>query len=176
MSEFGPEPVDAEKEEQGVAIAQEIATLRSRARTDADYEAILQKALELKSLFRITSESGLSGEILEQIEKAKEILGSDCLGPEAVENAFGIKVNAAEVPNIPFTIPELEEAKSLGQFMVLRVNRDLGGGPLTMQRMADILKGKFEPEGEKVLYDTDWYKAEKFFTEETPPMEWALTS
>lgn len=176
MSEFGPTPVDVEKETQGVVIAKEIAGLRSRARTDADYEVILQKALELKSLFEITPESELSGEIAEQVEKAKEILGSDVLGPEAVEKAFGIKINSAEVPSIPFSATELEKAKGLGQFLVLRANRDLDGNPLTMERMEGLLSARFEGRDEKVLYDTDWYKDEKFFTEETPVMKWALTS
>ncbi len=176
MSEFGPTPEDAEKETQGITIAKEITVLRSRARTDADYEAILQKALELKGLFGITSEPELGGEIAKQVEKAKEILGSDCLGPEEVEKAFGIKINSAEVPSIPFSATELEKAKGLGQFLVLRANCDLDGSPLTMERMEGLLSARFEGRDEKVLYDTDWYKGEKFFTEETPQMEWALTS
>jgi len=176
MSEFGPTPEDAEKEAKGMAIAKEIATLRSRARTDSDYEVILQKTFELKGIFGITSESALEGEIAEQIEKAKEILGNDCLGPNEVKKAFGIEIKSTEVPSIPFSAAELEKAKSLGQFLVLRVNHDLDGSPLTMQRMEGLLKTRYESEDEKVLYDTDWYESEKFFTEETPEMEWALTS
>lgn len=176
MSEFGPTPEDAEKESRGVAIAQEIATLRDRARTDSDYEAIWQKTLELKGLFSIASKSELGGEVAEQFEKAKEILGSDALGPAEVEKAFGIRVDLAEVPSIPFSATELERAKELGQFLVLRVNRDPEGSPLTMQRMQGLLEARFAAKSEAILYNTDWYKDEKFFTEETPRMEWALTS
>ena len=30
--------------------------------------------------------------------------------------------------------------------------------------------------GGKILYKTDWYKDEEFFTKETPELSWALTS
>jgi hypothetical protein len=42
--------------------------------------------------------------------------------------------------------------------------------------MQGLLETRFDAKGERVLYDTDWYKDEKFFTEETPQMDWALTS
>jgi hypothetical protein len=165
MSEFGPSPEqEAEKETQGIVIAKEIAELRSRAQTDADYEVVLQKTSELKGLFGIASESELGKEAVESIEKAKEILGGDCLGAEAVEKTFGLKLESAKIPAIPFSATELERAKSLGQMLVLRANKGPDGKPLTMQAMNNLLKEKYKKAGSKLLYDTDWYKGEEFYT------------
>ena len=112
MSEFGPSPgEEAEKEATGISLAEEIAELRSRARTDEDFQAIMQKISELKGVFRPTSEGKLSGEVSEQIEKAKEIMGADLFGPEQVRSAFLDQVDISEVPSIPFSGEELEKAK-----------------------------------------------------------------
>ena len=58
-----------EKETQGIAIAHEIVELRSSARSEADYEVVLQKTRELRRLFAVGSESKLSGEVIEQVEE-----------------------------------------------------------------------------------------------------------
>lgn len=168
---------ESEKEMQGIAIASEIAAIQRRAKTDEDYQQILEKTSELKKLFGITVPEGrLTGEISKQIEKAKEILGKDFLGPEAIEKTFGTKIESAEIPAIPFPQAELEKAKELGQFLVLRINSGPDGKPLTMQSMNNLLEEKYETDGSKVLYDTDWYEKEEFFTNETPRLAWALTS
>lgn len=177
MSEFEPSAIsDEEKEAQGISLAKEIATLRSSAKTDADYKVLLQKTSELKEMFGIAlAESGLSGEILDQIDQAKEILGEDVFGPEAVNEAFGIKVESETVPPIPFSKEELERAKELGQMLLLRVDKAPDGTPLTMKKIGETLGGKVK-DGGKVFYDTDWYKEEKFYTEDAPEAGWALVS
>ena len=178
MSELGPSaPLsDEEKEAQGVSLAREIAALRGGAKTDADYEIMLQKTRELKEMFGIAlAESGLSGEILDQIDQAKEILGEDVFGPEAVTEAFGITVESESVPAIPFSKEELERAKELGQMLLLRVDKTSDGTPLTMKKIGETLGGKVKDDG-KVFYDTDWYKEEKFYTEDAPEAGWALVS
>ena len=109
-------------------------------------------------------------------EKAKEIMGKYYLGSEAVEKAFGIKLEINEIPAIPFSMGELEKAKKLGQFLVLRVNSGPDGQPLTMQSMNNLLKERYEKDSSKVLYNIDWYEKEEFFTNETPKLTWALTS
>ena len=48
-------------------------------------------------------------------EQAKEILGKDMLGPEAVNATFGFSPEA--IPPIPFSIEDLERAKELNQFL-----------------------------------------------------------
>ncbi len=183
MPEFSPSPEqsEAEKEAQGLAIAHEIADLRSRANSDEDYEAILLKIRQLKSLFGVgiaETESGLSGEVSEQIEQAKEILGADFLGPEQIKTAFGTSVEIGEIPPIPFSRTELEQAKELGQFLILRL-------PLTMKQIRESFGGKLST-GEKMLYASDettgeladdcWYKDETFYTEDTATAGWALVS
>lgn len=118
MSEFAPPPpIDPEKEAQGISLAQEIASLRVSAKTDEDYHAILQKAKELKELFGIASAET-------SIEQAKELLGSDFLGAEAIEAVFGREVVPAVIPPIPFSLEELEKARdSKDQFLILRTDQ-----------------------------------------------------
>ena len=111
------------------------------------------------------------------VEQAETILGPDCHGPEAVEQTFGIKIPEAEVPAIPFTAADLERAKALGQMLVLRADTAPDGQPLTMKKMDELLRDRFAKEKKgKVLYNTDWYKYESFFTEQPPKLRWALVS
>ena len=111
-------------------------------------------------------------------EKAKEIMGNDYLGFEAVEKAFGIKLEFNEIPAIPFSREELERAKELGQMLILRQ-------PITMEQINDSLGGKVK-DGKKLLYSVDestgklkddaWYKDEEFYTNEKPEAKWVLVS
>ncbi len=121
---------------------------------------------------------GLSGELSEQMKNAKELLGSqDVLGPEEIEKAFNIKLKMEDVPNIPFSKEELEQAKKLGQFLILRIDKAKDGAALSMKNMQDLLSEEFEKDGHgDIFYDTDWYAEEKFFTGDFPKLSWALTS
>ena len=113
----------------------------------------------------------------EDIERAREVLGPDVLGPEAVEKTFGIELDPDEVPELSLSKEELERAKELGQMLVLRVNQASDGEPLTMQKIQELLQDQFDQEGKgKVLYNTDWYKDERFFTTETARAAWALVN
>ena len=175
MSEFGPSPAEeAEREATGVLLAEEIAELRSRARTDEDFQTILQKISELKGIFRPTSEAKLSGEISEQIEQAKEIFGADFFGPEQVQSAFLGQIEISEIPSIPFPPEELERAKELGQMLILRAAKTKDGSGLTMEKIGEILEGKLK-EDSAVLYG-GWYKEEDFYKTEAPEASWALVS
>lgn len=175
MSEFGPSPAEeAEREATGISLASEIAELRSRARTDEDFQVILQKVSELKGVFRPTSEGKLSGEVSEQMKKAEEIMGADFFGPEQVQSAFLGQIEISEVPSIPFSSEDLEKAKELGQMLILRVEKTKDGSALTMEKISELLEGKLKDDTE-VLYG-DWYKEEGFYKTETPEMSWALVS
>jgi len=124
MSELGPSPQsEEEKETQGISFAKEIADLRSRAETDEDFSAVLSKIQTLKELYGLvpSSEAKLSSEVTEQMAEAKEILGQDFLGPEEIKAVFGLET--IEVPPIPFSREELERAKELGQFLILRTDQ-----------------------------------------------------
>ncbi|MBF8280358.1 MAG: AAA 5 protein [Candidatus Magasanikbacteria bacterium] len=111
------------------------------------------------------------------LERAAEIMGSDFLGQEAVEATFGIKLDTKEIPEIPFSEADLELAKELGQFLVLRVDKTSDHAPLTMKKMNKLLGDKFEKGKKgKVLYKVDWYPNEKFYKTDTSEVRWALTS
>ena len=109
------------------------------------------------------------------LERAEAIMGRDFLGPDAVRETFGIDVEV--IPAIPFSESALERAKELGQMLVLRVDRAADGQPLTMQKMEVLLRDTVQRAGKgKILYNTDWYKNESFFTTEAPTAGWALVS
>ena len=177
MSEVGPSPeIETEKEATGISLAKEIADLRDGAETDEDFQVILEKTQQLKELFGIGRvETKLSGEISEQIEKAKEILGSDVFGPEAIIEAFGESVELGEIPPIPFSSEELEKAKELGQMLILRAGKLTDGRNLGMKEIGEILEDKVKDDG-KVFYDSSWYNEEKFFIEDPIENGWALVS
>jgi hypothetical protein len=115
----------------------------------------------------------------QQIEKIQEIMGEkEVMGPDQIKKAFGIEIAESEIPDIPFSEAELERAKELGQFLVLRVNKAQDGQALNMLKMHEILTEDFSKKGAgKVLFDTaDWKEKEPFYTNETPSIGWALTS
>lgn len=96
-------------------------------------------------------------------ERAREILGKDFLGPDAILKTWNLKLEAKDIPSIPFSIEDLERAKELGQFLIFRTS-------LTMEKMGEILKD------EKVFLDNSWYQNEDFYTKETSKPGWALVS
>ncbi len=120
------------------------------------------------------AETPLSGEILEQMEKAKEVMGEDFIGPEEVKAAFLDQIEISEVPKIPFSKEELERAKELGQMLILRVDKAKDGSDLTMEKIHDLLNGKIKEEA-PVLFNVDWYGVEDFYKKEKPAVSWALT-
>lgn len=122
------------------------------------------------------------------IEQAKEILGEDVLGPEAIEATFGVELTPnelQEIENIPFTREELEQAKQLGMMLVLRVPR-LGEGkterPLTIESARELFAkgdtlGDPKKKKQQVFYGKKgkvWYDNEKFVTQDTPKLGWGL--
>ena len=125
-----------------------------------------------------TIPSPLEGPIGEQMRLAQEILGEpNVLGIEAVEKAFARRLTESEVPPIPFSRAELENAKRLGQFLVLRIDKASDGQPLSMKKIREVIERKMEAAGKgKLLYEPGRYDNEDFFTKETPTLSWALTS
>lgn len=76
-------------------------------------------------------------------EKARLILEEDYLGPEAIEKAFGIRLNPDKIPQIPFSQADLEWAKGLGEMLVLRTSTYSDGRPFTALIMESILGDLF---------------------------------
>ena len=109
--------------------------------------------------------------------QAEIIMGKYFLGRAAVQEAFGIALSSQEIPSIPFSKEELEHAKELGQSLILRIDKAPDGTALTMKKMNEFLAGKFKKAKDgKILFDTDWYKNEEFFTTDTPKVSWVLAS
>jgi MoxR-like ATPase len=126
-----------------------------------------------------TPEAKLDGPVAEQIEAAIEKLGREnVFGPQEVEKTFGVRL--AEVPDVPFSIEELERAEKLGQMLVLRVDKTPDGKPMSMEAMNEILVKKWKKEGKGEIFATadgwrDWIGAD-YFTKEHPRLGWALVS
>jgi len=110
------------------------------------------------------------------LEQAETILGRENLyGPAAVKKALGIEIRPNEIPPLNFSPAELERAKELNQFLILRVDKSPLGDPLTMKKIMEI-KDNQTTDGGKLLYDIDWYKNEKFFANEPLRLSWALVT
>lgn len=113
------------------------------------------------------------------MDRAREIMGPDFFGQEAIEQTFGPRLEDKDIPAIPFTEAELERAKELGQFLILRV-KETGGKkplPLTAENMNNILSPQYKKAKKgKILYNNDWCKNEDFYKKDVPQTGWALVS
>jgi len=149
--------------------------LAEMAQKDPDTISLGEAERDTQRAKELTQELLQIQQELERIEKAKEIMGNDFMGPEQVAAAFNFDPTTIEVPPIPFSAQELERAKQLGQFLILRIDKDNGGNPLTMQRIGIILNDKLKDNG-KVFSNLDWQQTEEFFTTDFPKARWALVS
>lgn len=194
MSELRPSPQsEEEKEAMGISLANEITTLRGEAKTDRDFNAIIAKARELKELYGLvaSAEAKLSGEILEQMNIAREIMDRDLtdeekekgitnfIGPDHVKSALLDKVEISEVPKIPFSREELERARELKQYLRFQAIENKDGKPITMLEIHDMLNETLVSEGKGEILDSrddEWKIKSDFYTKEAPKYGWVLTS
>jgi len=102
------------------------------------------------------------------LERAKEIMGHNFFGPEKVKERFNIDVD--NVPEIPYTPKELNEAMEKGGSLVLRIDSDNDGKPLTIEIISDRIKNIVD---EKSIAD---FKQEAFLTKEHPNLEWKIVA
>ena len=100
--------------------------------------------------------------------------GTDCFGLSEVNQVFRINLNPESIPPIPFSEAELKRARELGQYLILQINTAKDGESLTMKKIHNQFDNKLG-DG-KLLYDTDWYAKEPFFTEDIPGLGWKLVS
>jgi len=111
------------------------------------------------------------------LTEAREIMDDDFFGPDELRTAFGYEFDRSLIPEIPFSTQELSEAKTRGQFLMLYVSTTADGKAITMERLYKDLTPKIEASGKgKVLYNTDRYKNEKFFTTDVPFSKWRLVT
>jgi hypothetical protein len=102
------------------------------------------------------------------IEKAEQVMGDRFYGPKRVEEAFDIKVE--RVPDIPYNLETLKEAAELGASLILRVDSDQHGNPLTIKSMKMRHKIRNNIEGGEII-DVE---QEPFFTKDHPKLEWKI--
>lgn len=112
------------------------------------------------------------------LQEARDILGSDnVLGPEALHATWDLDLAPEDIPEVPYSREQLEGAKLLGMMLILRIDKDNGGRPLTGERMNEILKPQLQTQGKgKLLYNVDWYPNEPFYKDATPKFEWKLVT
>ena len=167
--ETPPNPL--QKSEQPFVLSKGELSKKFRILTPAEVEKLGLTKNKPKSPER-KRETGVS------IEQAKEILGEDVLGPEAVEATFGF--SPEDIPPIPFSVQELERAKELNQFLELRVDKTADGEPLDMVKMHGLLQPEFTAANQgKILnsygQDNSWYRNEDFL-KDVPRASWVLVS
>jgi len=181
-------------------------------RKGLEVEVSKEKAGLIKDIEKLKAEVLASGKLpkteskespdtlLEKMELAKEILGKDFMGPEKIEKAFGIKLATEDIPDMPYSIEDLEKAKENGEMLVLGIDKDGEGKFLTISHMLEMMPELTDPTtGEKIktlygqeksggvkLDDGCWYKDEPFLTginkdgtilpNSHPRLRWRLTS
>jgi len=142
-----------------------------------ELRAIKEKYIKLKQELGVSSKKTSEG-IETSYEQAQEIMSDSFYGVEEIKNTFKFEFPQEKVPAIPYSPEVLEKAKENGEMLVLRVESDGEGSPMTMERMnglmQTILEEDSEEEQEKLLYDTDWYQEEDFFKNTSLRTEWKL--
>jgi hypothetical protein len=110
--------------------------------------------------------------------EARDILGVDnVLGPEALKATWDVDMAPEDIPEIPYSREQLEGAKRMNMMLILRIDRDATGTPLTGERMNEIIEPKLQAANNgKLLYKVDWYPNEAFFKTSTPKPEWKLVT
>ena len=142
-----------------------------------ELSSIREKYIRLKQELNIGGKEVKEG-METSYEQAQEIMGESFYGTEEIKNTFGFEFPKEKIPHVPYTPEVLEKAKENGEMLVLRVESDGAGSPMTMERMNEIMQTILEKDSEekqeKLLYDTDWYKSEDFFKNVYLKTEWKI--
>ncbi len=123
-------------------------------------------------------------------EKAREILGDDFYGKEEIKVTYGFDLSDADIPPIPYSAEELEWAKEQGMMLMLFLDKDEEGNPLTGKQINSIVtsllpqtnhtsKNRKSPaETKTFVSDTDkhHYEHKNFYLTETASRGWRLIS
>ena len=148
------------------------------------YKTSTQKKVE--GVVKEAEQAGLGKkEVILAFKEAQELLGKDFLGPDVIEKTFGVQLTAEElqeVAELPFAHEELEQAKALGMMLVLRVDHDAEGKPLTINQIREMFKGGDtlgdpKKKKKKICYrdrGDGWYDKEEFATKATAKLGWGL--
>jgi len=110
-----------------------------------------------------------------QIEQVEALFDSEHLiTPEDIEKTFHFQIETKDIPLIPFTTQELQEAKDKGQTLRLTWDMLPDGTNLSGEKMTELLGEKQQNGNPLINYHFD--KNDPTFTEESPRRGWALTS
>jgi len=140
---------------------------------------VLKNNIKFMNPYRKPSEFTEINPAVEEIlkrERAREIMGDGYFGPEAVKTAFGIEVLDSEIPPLPHTREQLEQAKELGEMLILRVSHDNEGNLMTLK---NIRKKVIEESGVdkneiSFLIRANYYDDFPFLKDDHPKKEWKL--
>ncbi len=165
----------------GSKTLEEIASIQKGR--DLSALSIKELASIREKYIRLKQELNIGGKEVKEgmetpYEQAQEIMGESFYGTEEIKNTFGFEFSTDKIPPIHYNPEVLEKAKENGEMLVLRVESDGEGSPMTMERMNEIMQTILdkdsEEEQEKLLYDTDWYQEEDFFKNTSLRTEWRI--
>lgn len=94
------------------------------------------------------------------LERAKEIMGMNVIGPDELRNINWINIDDLHIPAIPYTENELEEKKN-DYLLILTVDRLADGKEMNIRNLQSIF-GKDPEINEPCFYNQDWYEKEHF--------------
>lgn len=180
--EGAPKTLNPEKEsQQGYKTLEEISAIQKgrdfSVLSVQELKKIKEKYIQLKQELGVGSKKTSEG-METSYEQAQEIMGDSFYGVEEINNTFKFEFPQEKVPAISYSPEVLEKAKKNGEMLVLRVESDGEGSPMTMERMNEIMQTILaegdEEEQEKLLYDTDWYQEEDFFKNASLKTEWRI--
>lgn len=139
-----------------------------RSLTESASSEKLAQAQTLKKQIKDISDSFDQTINFEKETIYRELIGLEhYFGPDAIQATFGFFPK--EVPPIPYTREQLIQAKKDGYRLILRVDTDNNGNALTMAHLCTIATGN-----KKLLYKTDWYQTEPFYTDQSVKLGWKL--
>ena len=107
---------------------------------------------------------------------AETLLGSEnVIGPGKIAQCFGVRLEKA--PPIPFSRMDLLRAQELGLMLVLQIDTDADGNPLTISRMKTI-RNNTTLAGFPLLHEfgKQHYFSNDFYIKEVPLPGWKLVS
>ncbi|MCD8494755.1 MAG: hypothetical protein LRY41_03580 [Candidatus Pacebacteria bacterium] len=107
-------------------------------------------------------------------KQALDIMGSkQFIGPKDIENTFGFMPNT--IPEISFSVEELERGRELGQQLILYIDTKRDGTPFTVSNIHNIISG-VTSDGKNLLYDKTHIAEDLVLATQTPRLGWRLTT
>ena len=101
---------------------------------------------------------------------AKEIMGSNFIGPDEIRTVDGLKFRIPnDIPEIPYTKEEMEQKKD-DYLLILGLSKYEDGSDVTIRNLRSKL-GMDPDISEPCFYNQDWYEKESFI-DDVMPEKW----